>query len=251
MLGCASVAPASPGQADASPDAAAAAEQARTFHTIATQDTYGNYGEQFSRFCQVRFNFDCNREGRDLTEGSMSSAQEIGQWEAEKNNPQSVVADIGILFIPQGEEVGVLADYEAPNATLLPDDLHGPGWVATFTGVPTILVNLDSLESRGLEVPESWADLTDPSYAGLVGLGRDRRQRQRHVGVRGHEPGRGRHARRLAAGRRLWPASAAQPDPVGVARHRSSGARCPSPCATTSTRRHGSPTSTSAASTTA
>jgi putative spermidine/putrescine transport system substrate-binding protein len=102
----------------------------------------------------------------------MSSAEEIGQWEAEKNNPQSVVADIGILFIPQGEEVGVLADYEAPNATLLPNDLHGPGWVATFTGVPTILVNLDSLESRGLAVPESWEDLTDPSYAGLVGLGR-------------------------------------------------------------------------------
>jgi putative spermidine/putrescine transport system substrate-binding protein len=175
-LACGTVAPGSPavptGSSLALPNPSAAADQARTFHTIATQDSYGNYGEQFSRFCQTRFGFDCNREGRDLTEGSMSSAEEIGQWEAEKNNPQSVVADIGILFIPQGEEVGVLADYEPPNASLLPDDLHGPGWVATFTGVPTILVNLDALEARSLAVPESWEDLTDPSYAGLVGLGR-------------------------------------------------------------------------------
>jgi putative spermidine/putrescine transport system substrate-binding protein len=171
MSACAG-APASSPSPGTAYDVAAAAEQARTFHTIATADTYGNYGEQFSRFCETSFNFDCNREGRDLTEGSMSSAEEIGRWEAEKNNPQSVLADIGILFIPQGEEVGVLADYEPPSATLLPADLHGPGWVATFTGVPTILINLDALEGRGLPVPETWEDLTDPVYAGLVGLGR-------------------------------------------------------------------------------
>ncbi len=153
-------------------DTAAAAEQARTFNTIATNNTYGNYGEQFTRFCETSFGFDCNRDGRDLSEGSLSSAEEIGQWESEKNNPQSVLADIGILFIPQAEQVGLLADYEPPNAASLPDDLHGPGWVATFTGVPAILVNLDALASRGLAAPETWEDLTDPAYAGLVGLGR-------------------------------------------------------------------------------
>jgi putative spermidine/putrescine transport system substrate-binding protein len=158
----------SPGQINTT----AAAQQARTFHTIATNNSYGNYGEQFTTFCMVNFGFDCNREERDLTNSGMSSAEEISQWEAEKNNPQSVVADIGILFIPQGEEVGVLADYEPPSASKLPADLHGPGWVATFNGVPTILSNLDVLEDRGLEAPQSWADLADPAYAGLVGLGR-------------------------------------------------------------------------------
>ena len=152
-----------------SPDPARAADQARTFHTIATQDTYANYGEQFTRFCQVTFGFDCTREGRDL--GGMSSAQEVQQWVAEKNNPKSVLADIGISFIPQAEQVGILADYEAPNAGLLPDDLHGPGWVATFVGVPSMIVNLDVLDARGLEVPRTWEDLTDPSYRGMVGLG--------------------------------------------------------------------------------
>ncbi len=153
-------------------DAQAAAEQARTFYTIATPNSYGNYGEQFTRFCEQKFGFDCNRQDRDLAEGSFSSAQEIQQWEAERNNPQSILADIGILFIPQAEQVGILADYQPPNASLLPDDLHGAGWVATFVGVPTILANIDALEARALPVPDSWDDLTDPAYVGLVGLGR-------------------------------------------------------------------------------
>lgn len=161
-----------PAPATGSPDPEAAREQARTFATIATQDTWGNYGEQFTTFCMVAFGFDCNREGRDLTEGGMSSAQEVQQWEGEKNNPRSVLADIGILFIPQAQTVGILADYQPPNVDLLPPDLHGPGWVATFVGVPSILVNVDALDSRDLAVPESWADLADPAYAGLVGLGR-------------------------------------------------------------------------------
>lgn len=152
-------------------DAQAAAEQARTFATIATPNHYGNYGQQFTRFCEVSFGFDCNREGRDVAEG-LSSGEEIQKWDAEKNNPQSVVADIGILFIPQAEQVGILADYEPPSAGILPDDLHGPGWVATFTGVPAFLVNLDALESRNIAVPDTWADLADPAYKRLVGMGR-------------------------------------------------------------------------------
>jgi putative spermidine/putrescine transport system substrate-binding protein len=138
---------------------------------MATPDDYGNYGEQFTRFCQVNFGFDCNREDREIGEG-MSSGEEIQAWLAEKNNPQTIVADIGALFIPQAEEVGILADYEPPEAAQLPDDLHGPGWVATFTGVPAFLVNLDALETAGVPVPETWADLTKPDYQGLVGLGR-------------------------------------------------------------------------------
>ena len=154
-------------------DTAAAAEQARTFHTIATRDDWGNYGEQFSRFCTVRFGFDCNREDRDLGT-DLSSAQEVQQWDAERNNPTSILADIGILFIPQAREAGILADYQPPNVNLLPDDLHGPGWVATFVGVPTFMVNMGFLESHGLPIPESWADLTNPAYSTppLIGMSR-------------------------------------------------------------------------------
>ena len=151
-------------------DITAGREQARTFHTIATSDDFGNYGQQFTRFCEVNFGFDCNREDRDL--GSMSSGEEIQAWLAEKNNPQSSIADIGIMFIPQAEEVGILSDYEPPGVAQLPDDLYGPGWVATFTGVPAYLVNVDALEALDVPVPETWADLAKPEYEGLVGLGR-------------------------------------------------------------------------------
>jgi len=155
-------------------DTAAAAEQARTFHTLATADDWGNYGEVFSAFCTAKFEFDCNREDRDVGDHSLSSAQEVQQWDAERNNPQSAVADIGILFIPQAQQAGILADYEAPNATLLPDSLHGPGWVTTFAGVPTFIVNVGFLEDHGLPVPNSWADLTNPAYSNppMVGLSR-------------------------------------------------------------------------------
>jgi ABC-type Fe3+ transport system substrate-binding protein len=170
-----------PGSASLSPtgaapaiDTAAAAEQAKTFRTLATSDDWANYGEVFSAFCMAKFNFDCNREDRDIGEHSLSSAQEVQQWDSERNNPQSALADLGILFIPQAQEAGILADYEAPNATLLPDSLHGPGWVTTFAGVPTMIVNVGFLESKNLPVPESWADLTNAAYSNppLVGLGK-------------------------------------------------------------------------------
>ena len=165
-----SLAPTAPDRG--APDITAARTQASTFHTIATSDDWGNYGEQFTTFCQQKFGFDCNRADRDIGEGGLSSAQEIGIWDSEKNNPVSIVADISILFIDQAREVGVLADYEPPNASLLPAELHGPGWVATFVGVPTFIVNVDALEARGLPIPATWADLTNPAYSNppLIGM---------------------------------------------------------------------------------
>lgn len=151
------------------PDVAAAAEQARTFATYATPNGWGNYGEQFTTFCMAKFGFDCNRPERSQSEDILS-AEEVQKFDAEKNNPGAVLADVGILFIPQALAVNTLADYEPPNATLLPDALHGPGWVTTFVGVPAIMVNVDFLEAHGLPIPNSWADLLNPAYAHMVGL---------------------------------------------------------------------------------
>ena len=152
-------------------DAAAAKVQAATFATYATPNSLGNYGEQFTTFCTVKFGFDCNRPDRSQAE-DLVSGEEIAKIDAEKNNPTAIVSDIGILFIPQAETVGVLANYEPPNANLLPPELHGPGWIATFVGVPAILVNVGFLEAHNLPVPESWSDLANPVYAGKIGFGR-------------------------------------------------------------------------------
>jgi putative spermidine/putrescine transport system substrate-binding protein len=151
------------------PNQTAAADQARTFATYATPNGWGNYGEQFTTFCQQKFGFDCNRPERSQAEDILS-AEEVQKFDAEKNNPGAILADVGILFIPQAQQVHALADYQPPNVNLLPDGLHGPGWVATFVGVPAILVNVGFLESHGLPVPHSWADLLNPAYAKMVGL---------------------------------------------------------------------------------
>ena len=151
------------------PDATAAATQAQTFATYATPNGWGNYGEQFTTFCQEKFGFDCNRPERSQAEDILS-AEEVQKFDAEKNNPGAILADVGISFIPQAEAVHTLADYQPPNASLLPDNLHGPGWVATFVGVPAILVNVSFMEAHGLPVPHSWADLLTPAYAHMVGL---------------------------------------------------------------------------------
>src|SRR3954447_7738349 len=154
-----------------SPSPSAAADQAHTFATYATPNGWGNYGEQFTTFCQQKFGFDCNRPERSQAE-DIVSAQEIQKFDAEKNNPGAILADVGLMFIPQAEKVGILADYEPPNTSLLPAQLHGPGWVSTFVGVPAFLVNKTFLESHGLPIPRSWQDLLNPAYAKLIGLGK-------------------------------------------------------------------------------
>ena len=162
---CAGAATIGPG----APNTTAAADQARTFATYATPNGWGNYGEQFTTFCQQKFGFDCNRPERSQAEDILS-AEEVQKFDAEKNNPGAIVADVGILFVPQALQVHTLADFEPPNAGLLPDGLHGPGWVSTFVGAPALLVNISFLESHGLPVPHSWADLLNPLYAKMVGL---------------------------------------------------------------------------------
>jgi putative spermidine/putrescine transport system substrate-binding protein len=155
------------------PDCAAAAAEAATFVTLGAPNDWANYGEQFTTFCQTYFGFDCNRTERSQGE-DLSSAEEIQQFDAQKNNPQAVLADIGILFANQAEQVGVLPNYLPDNASLLDPTLKGAngGWTATFVGVPGFVVNTDYLASKGVAVPMTWADLIKPEYAGMVGFGK-------------------------------------------------------------------------------
>ena len=153
------------------PDKSKAATEAGTFATYGAPDSWANYGEEVSTFCQDN-GFTCNPQ-RSLGE-DMSSAEEITAFDAEKNNPKAGLADIGILFASQAEQKGVLPSYTPPNASALPANLKGKdgGWVATFVGVPGFVVNTDYLSSKGVPIPTKWADLADPAYKGMVGFGK-------------------------------------------------------------------------------
>jgi putative spermidine/putrescine transport system substrate-binding protein len=157
----------------AAPDSSAAANQAKTFETYGAPNSWANYGQEFTEFCQAKFNFDCNRTDRSQGE-DMSSAEEITAYDAEKNNPKAILADIGILFAGQAEQKGVLPNYVPAGATKLPSYLYGKngGWEATFVGVPGYVVNVDFLTQKGIPVPQTWADLAKPAYKGLVGFGK-------------------------------------------------------------------------------
>jgi putative spermidine/putrescine transport system substrate-binding protein len=173
--GCGANAPASPTQGAATAaegyDAGKAKDQAATFVTYGIPNDWANYGEQFTQFCTTRFGFDCNRPERAQGD-SLKSGELLAKWDAEKNNPASVLADATILFTGPAEKLGTLGDWLPSNAAVLPAGFKGAngGWVATYVGVPSIVANVDFLTSNGVPIPTSWADLVNPAYKGMIGL---------------------------------------------------------------------------------
>jgi putative spermidine/putrescine transport system substrate-binding protein len=174
LVGCSSSAASPSGDpGTAAADTTKAADQAKTFETYGAPNSWANYGVEFTDFCTAKFNFDCNRTDRSQGE-DMSSAEEIAAYDAEKNNPKAILADIGIIFAGAAQQKGVLAGYVPPDAKKLPAYLFGAngGWEATFVGVPGFVVNVDYLTSKSIPVPQTWADLAKPIYKGLVGFGK-------------------------------------------------------------------------------
>lgn len=143
------------------PDVERAKEQVKEFITYGMPDDWANYGEVRQRFAE-KYGFEFQHEDTD-----MSSLEEITKFDAEKNNPKAMMADIGMLYGPLAEKRGVVPNYLPPNASVLPAGFKAStgGWVATFVGVPAIVVNTDVVQN----VPRTWADLAKAEYAGKVG----------------------------------------------------------------------------------
>lgn len=158
-----------PSGASSTYDPVAAKAEAATFVTYATPNSWANFGEQFTTFCTEKFGFDCNRADRSQGEDILS-AQIAPKFAAEKNNPVAIAADMNILFTAPSEQTGALSDYISPAAASLPAGYSGPGWVATYVGVPAFALNVDFLTSKGLPIPASWADLANPVYKSMIGM---------------------------------------------------------------------------------
>jgi putative spermidine/putrescine transport system substrate-binding protein len=147
---------------DSPPDLAKAAEQAKDFQTYGMPDDWANYGGVLEAFAE-KYEFVLSRTDTDMT-----SMEEITKYDAEKANPVAVSSDIGLIYGPIAEEVGVVPPYLPPTAKALPTGLKGTngGWVATFTGVPAIIVNTDVIST----VPETWDDLLAAEFTGKIGI---------------------------------------------------------------------------------
>lgn len=144
------------------PDLEKAAEQAKDFQTYGMPDDWANYGGVLKALSE-KYGFELKRVDTDMT-----SMEEITKYDAEKANPVAVSSDIGLIYGPIAEQVGVVPAYLPPNAENLPAGLRGTdgGWVATFTGVPAIIVNTDVIST----VPKTWDDLLGEEFTGKIGI---------------------------------------------------------------------------------
>ncbi len=146
----------------AAPDETRAAEQAREIVTYGMPDDWANYGEVFAAF----------QASLGVTDGihtdtDMSSLEEITKFDAEQANPVAMFADIGLLWGSVASERDVVPSYLPPLAEDLPEGYKGAegGWVATFAGVPALVVNTDT---AGTEIA-TWDDLLKPELTGRIG----------------------------------------------------------------------------------
>jgi len=147
-------------------DVAKAAEQSKELQTYGMPDDWANYGEVYKAFWASLGVTDGKH-----TDTDMSSLEEITKFDAEKANPIAMFADIGMLWGPVAEAKGVTPNYLPPSAEKLPAAYKGAtgGWVATFAGVPSLVVNNKALADQGLPAIATWADLLKPEFKGKIG----------------------------------------------------------------------------------
>ena len=98
---------------------------------------------------------------------TMSSGEVITRLRAEAANPQTDVWFGGgsDAFI-QAKDEGIIQKYTSPNAAKVDSafkDADGY-WTGVSLVVVGLVVNNNRLASKGLDTPETWADLADPQY---------------------------------------------------------------------------------------
>ncbi len=98
---------------------------------------------------------------------TMSSGEVLSRLRAEKSNPQTDVWFGGgsDAFI-QAKAEGLIAAYRSPNAENVGRTFKDEAgyWTGLSLVVVGFLVNDERLESKGLPLPQGWADLADPVY---------------------------------------------------------------------------------------
>ncbi|MCA8907473.1 MAG: ABC transporter substrate-binding protein [Rhodospirillaceae bacterium] len=107
--------------------------------------------------------------GISLPHDNKNSGQTLAQLLAERDNPVADVAYYGVTFGIQAADEGVAASYQPAHGEEIPEGLYDPDW-RWFTihyGTLGFFVNTEALGD--IPVPQSFADLLDPQYEGMVG----------------------------------------------------------------------------------
>lgn len=151
-------------------DLIAAAKKEGSLTTIALPRDWCNYGEAIDAF-KAKYGIAVNELNPDA-----GSADEIEAIKANKDNkgPQAPdVIDVGYGFGPQLISEGLVQPYKVSTWDSIPADSKDPDgyWYGDYYGVMAFEVNADVVSS----VPQDWADLLKPEFAGQFALSGDPR----------------------------------------------------------------------------
>jgi putative spermidine/putrescine transport system substrate-binding protein len=121
-------------------------------------DDWVNYGGLFEGFTAL---YGIARQDTDMDSGTI-----ISTLMAEANAPVADTTDLGMGFAKLVEDEHLSQPYKNSHWDEIPDYAKNPDglWSAAYYGVMAFLVNADIVTN----VPQSWADLTKPEYAGTV-----------------------------------------------------------------------------------
>lgn len=138
----------------------AAATAGSTLKVVATSEDYMKLFDKFTEETDISVEL-----------LSMSSGEVLSKVKAEGGTP---MADLwfggGIDSFMSAKEDGLLEPVDFAAASELAPEYKDPDncWFSKGMTIVGFIVNNDIIEEKGLEVPQTWDDLTDPSYKGEV-----------------------------------------------------------------------------------
>lgn len=111
----------------------------------------------------IKSTYGLNHEDVDMT-----SAEELSQFAAEKDDPTKDMGDIGLSMTPEAIRQDVIGTFKASTWDQFPDWAKDPEgrWIMTYTGSIAFIANT---ESTGGKCPASWKDVEKGDYLVSVG----------------------------------------------------------------------------------
>jgi putative spermidine/putrescine transport system substrate-binding protein len=136
---------------------------------IALPDDWANYGQMKKDFLAKYDFLTLNDISPDAGSGDEIGAIKTNAGNTGPSNPD--VIDVGFIWGKTSRDQGLLQPYKVATWDTIPDSIKDEDgyWYGDYYGTMAFEVNADIVEN----VPQDWADLLKPEYAGMIGLAGD------------------------------------------------------------------------------